>query len=66
MEKENYFSLAAYSFQEQAKYIKSVGRENSPEWHLANGFARMAQGLEQESRILESRLSAIEARLSHQ
>jgi hypothetical protein len=64
MERENYFSVAIASFRYNLEQIQNQGRESAPEWHVANGLLRLAQGMLQDARIMEKRLSAIESKLN--
>jgi len=66
MERQNYLPIAIYSLQRNADQLVSLGRQDSPEWHLANGLLRIARGIQQDASILEARLVALEARLSPQ
>jgi CheY-like chemotaxis protein len=63
MERDNYFSVAIASLRYNVDQIKKEGRESSPDWHLANGLLRLAEGILQEVLILEERLSGFERRL---
>ena len=40
--------MAIHSFQENLDWIERQGRKDSPDWHLANGLLRLAQGLRQD------------------
>lgn len=44
----DYYSVAAHSFQERLDRIEKDGQKDSPDWHLANGLLRLAQGLQQD------------------
>lgn len=50
------YEAAAQSFQENLNRIESDGRKDAPEWHLANGLLRLAQGLKEEHEAREERL----------
>jgi hypothetical protein len=41
----DFFAVATQSFQQNLSLIENEGRKDSPEWHLANGLLRLAQGL---------------------
>ena len=44
----DFYAEAIHSFQENLDWIECQGRKNSPDWHLANGLLRLAQGLRQD------------------
>ena len=44
----DFYAEAIHSFQENLDGIECQGRKNSPDWHLANGLLRLAQGLRQD------------------
>ena len=41
----DFYEAATQSFQESLSRIEKEGRKDAPEWHLANGLRRLAQGL---------------------
>ncbi len=43
----DFYWAAMRSFQENLDRIEKQGRKDSPDWHLANGLLRLAQGLQQ-------------------
>ena len=49
------YSVAARSFQEHLNRIEKDGRKDSPDWFLANGLLRLAQGLQQDHEAEEDR-----------
>jgi hypothetical protein len=61
MQRDNFLPTAINDLQQ---FTEKLIRKDSPEWHLAHGLLRIAQGIQQEASILEARLSAIEARIS--
>ena len=54
----DYFGQAANSFQIHLDWIEQQGRKDAPDWHLANGLLRLAQGLQQEHEAKEGRLKS--------
>ncbi len=52
----NFYAVAIHSFQENLNWIERQGRKDSPDWHLANGFLRLAQALQQDRDDQEERL----------
>jgi hypothetical protein len=52
----DFYTVAADSFQAKLNFIEKEGRQNSsPDWHQANGFLRLAQGLQQDHADEEQR-----------
>jgi hypothetical protein len=43
-----FYAVATNSFQTHLDWIEQQGRKDSPDWHLANGLLRLAQGLQQD------------------
>ncbi len=39
------YTEAAESFEQHLRRVEAQGRKESPDWHLANGLLRLAQGL---------------------
>ena len=54
----DFYTEATHSFQENLNWIESQGRKNSPDWHLANGLLRLAQGLQQDREAHEALLKS--------
>lgn len=54
----DYYGVAIHSFQENLDWIERQGRKDSPDWHLANGFLRLAQALKQDHDDQEERLKS--------
>jgi hypothetical protein len=54
----DFYADAAHSFQENLNWIENQGRKNSPDWYLANGLLRLAQGLQQDQEAQEARLKS--------
>jgi hypothetical protein len=48
-------SMATDSFQMHLDSIEQQGRNDSPDWHLANGLLRLAQGLRHDHDAEEDR-----------
>lgn len=60
----NLYEASTQSFQENLDRLEKAGRKDSPEWHLAKGLLRLAQGLmhdreEQDERLKGFARSAI-------
>ena len=55
----NFYAVAIHSFQENLDWIERQGRKDSPDWHLANGFLRLAQALKQDHDDQEERLKCV-------
>ena len=51
----DFYSAAARSFQESLDRIEKDGRMDSPDWYLANGLLRLAQGLQHDHEAEEDR-----------
>jgi hypothetical protein len=54
----DFYTEATHSFQENLNWIENQGRKNSPDWYLANGLLRLAQGLQQDREDREARLKS--------
>ena len=54
----DFYSMAAHSFQENLNWIEKEGRKDSPDWRLANGLLRLAEGLQQDYTEREERLKS--------
>lgn len=54
----NFYAAAVYSFQESLTWMERQGRKDSPDWHLANGLLRLAQGLKQDHDAQEELLKS--------
>lgn len=54
----NFYAAAVHSFQESLNRMERQGRKDSPDWHLANGFLRLAQGLQQDHDAQEERMKS--------
>lgn len=54
----DFYADAAHSFQENLNWIENQGRKNSPDWHLAHGLLRLAQGLQQDQEDREAGLKS--------
>jgi len=54
----NFYAAAVHSFQESLNWMERQGRRDSPEWHLANGLLRLAQGLKQDHDAQEDRMKS--------
>jgi hypothetical protein len=54
----NFYAAAVHSFQESLNWMERQGRKDSPEWHLANGLLRLAQGLKQDHDAQEDRMKS--------
>ena len=51
----DFYAVAASSFQIHLDWIEQQGRKDTPDWHLANGLLRLAQGLQQDHEAQEER-----------
>jgi hypothetical protein len=54
----SFYAAAVHSFQESLNWMERQGRKDSPEWHLANGLLRLAQGLKQDHDAQEDRMKS--------
>jgi hypothetical protein len=54
----NFYAAAVQSFQESLTWMERQGRKDSPDWHLANGLLRLAQGLKQDHDAQEERMKS--------
>jgi hypothetical protein len=54
----NFYAAAVHSFQESLNWMERQERKDSPEWHLANGLLRLAQGLKQDHDAQEDRMKS--------
>ena len=54
----DFYGVAIHSFRENLDWIERQGRKDSPDWHLANGFLRLAQALKQDHDDQEERLKS--------
>jgi hypothetical protein len=54
----NFYAAAVHSFQESLNWMERQGRKDSPDWHLANGLLRLAQGLKQDHDAQEDRMKS--------
>jgi hypothetical protein len=54
----DFYTEAIHSFQENLDWIERKGRKDSPDWHLANGLPRLAEGLRQDHEAEEERLKS--------
>ena len=52
----DFYAVATDSFQAHLDWIEKQDRKDSPDWHLANGLLRLAQGLQQDHEFEEDRL----------
>ena len=59
--RDNYLSVAIHDLQQAAGRMI---QKDTTEFHLVYGLLRIAQGLQQESSMMEARLIAIEVQLS--
>jgi hypothetical protein len=53
-----FYAVATNSFQTHLDWLERQGRKDSPDWHLANGLLRLAQGLQQDHEAQEERLKS--------
>jgi hypothetical protein len=51
----DFYAVAADSFQSHLDWIEKQGRKDSPDWQLANGLLRLAQGLQRDHADEEDR-----------
>lgn len=51
----DFYVAATDSFQAHLDWIEKQGRRDSPDWYLANGLLRLAQGLRQNQAAEEER-----------
>ena len=51
----DFFASAIQSFEQNLSLIENEGRKESPEWHLASGLLRLAQGLKEDHDAQEDR-----------
>ena len=66
MLRDNYYETSISAFKESIRAMGSNAETKNPQLtHLMYGLLRMAEGLLQESRIVEQRLKQIEDRLLH-
>ncbi len=49
----DFYAVAIHSFQGNLDWIERQGRKDSPDWHLANGLLRLAEGLRQDHEAQE-------------
>ena len=54
----DFYAVAASSFQIHLDWIEQQGRKDTPDWHLANGLLRLAQGLQQDHEAQEEQLKS--------
>ena len=54
----NFYGAAVHSLQESLNSMERQGRKDSPDWHLANGLLRLAQGLKQDHDAQEERMKS--------
>jgi hypothetical protein len=52
----DFYESATQLFQDTLERIEKEGRKDSPEWYLANGLLRLAQGLKEDHDAQEERL----------